>query len=343
MKNMKKLLAALLAAAMMAAALAGCGGSDSSSTAAGASGGAAASGASQTAAGDPLEFYFISLMTGGAAWSRAEKGFNDACAEFGVNGHYLAPVERNNSVEMAELLDKAVVAKADAVFGVFLSTDMFGPGLLKAREQGAVTASVQLTLPEDYIDFQIGTDQEKIGTEMANALIELAGDKELNVLFLGGAASEVINLQYAAVEKALEGHDNIKVIDIAFDDGSAATANQVLTDQAKTHPELNAVVCQNSSAATIGTASFIQENGLEDEWITVGIDASADILNYVKAGALDATINQDFYAMGYNCVKMAYEKIVNGTEPQFINDSGCYLIYPDDVDQYAADNGIDLG
>ena len=187
------------------------------------------------------------------------------------------------------------------------------------------------------------TDQEKIGTEMANALIELAGDKELNVLFLGGAASEVINLQYAAVEKALEGHDNIKVIDIAFDDGSAATANQVLTDQAKTHPELNAVVCQNSSAATIGTASFIQENGLEDEWITVGIDASADILNYVKAGALDATINQDFYAMGYNCVKMAYEKIVNGTEPQFINDSGCYLIYPDDVDQYAADNGIDLG
>ena len=45
----------------------------------------------------------------------------------------------------------------------------------------------------------------------------------------------------------------------------------------------------------------------------------------------------------YNSVKMAYEKIVNGTEPEFINDSGCYLIYPDDVDQYAADNGIDLG
>ena len=33
----------------------------------------------------------------------------------------MAPVERNNTVEMAELLDKAVVAKADAIFGVELA------------------------------------------------------------------------------------------------------------------------------------------------------------------------------------------------------------------------------
>ena len=98
-----------------------------------------------------------------------------------------------------------------------------------------------------------------------------------------------------------------------------------------------------ASAATIGTASFVDERGLEDAWLTIGIDASADILNYVKSGALDATMNQDFYAMGYKSVMMAYEKITKGTEPPFTNDTGTYLIMPSDVEQYAADNGIDLG
>ena len=51
---------------------------------------------------------------------------------------------------------------------------------------------------------------------------------------------------------------------------------------------------------------------MEDEWYVVGIDASADILNYVKDGALDCTLNQDFYAMGYESVMMAYDLITKG-------------------------------
>lgn len=322
MKTLKKVLAVLLIAVMLLSVLAGCGKKEGD---------------------DKLEFYFISLMTGGAAWGPAEKGFNDACKEFGVNGHFVAPVERNNAVEMAELLDKAVVANADAAFGVFLSTDMFGPALLKGRENGMVTGSVQLTLPEEYIDFQIGTDQTRIAEEFANAIIELADGKEYTVIFLCPSAGEMTNIQLKAFEDKLAGHDNITSLGMRFDEGSAATANQVLSDELRANPGLNAVVCLDSSAATIGTASFVQENGLEDAWITIGIDASGDILNYVKAGALDATMNQDFYAMGYNCVKMAYEKIVNGAEPNFINDSGCFLIRPEDVDAYAAENNIDLG
>lgn len=322
MKRVGKALALVLATVLVGS-LAACGGGTKS---------------------DKKKAYFISLMSGGAAWSQAEKGFKDACEEVGWEGQYLAPVERNNTVEMAELLDKAVVAKADAIFGVFLSTDMFGPALKKAREYGAVTGSVQLTLPEEYIDFQIGTNQIQIGVELAKAIIDKAGDTEnYEVIYLNNSASEMINAQYKAFEDTLKGHDNIKVLGFRFDEGSAATANQVITDELKTNPGLNAVACGNSSAATIGTASFIQENKLEDEWITIGIDASADILNYVKSGALDATLNQDFYKMGYQSVKMAYEKIVNNKEPEFINDTGTYLIYADDVEEYAQRAGIDLG
>lgn len=339
---MKKRLLALLLSATMVMSLAACGG-NAAGTETGSTAGTETNKVEGTESGEEeLNFYFISLMSGGAAWSRAEAGFYDACEELGINGQYLAPVERNNAVEMAELLDKAVVAKADAISGVFLSADMFGPALIKAREQGAVTSSVQLEMSEEYTDFMIGTNQKQIGVEMANAIIEYAGDKETTVMFMCGSASEVTNLQLEAFEETLKGYDNITSLGVRFDEGSAATANQILTDELRRTPELNAVVCLDSSAATIGTASFIQENGLEEDWITIGIDASGDILNYVKAGALDATMNQDFYAMGYESVKIAYEKLVNGVTPERVYDSGCYLIRPEDVDKYAEENGIAL-
>lgn len=320
--KLKKLTALLLAAVMTMSLMAGC---------------------SSSSGDDELEFYFISLMTGGAAWSRAEKGFNDACKELGISGQYLAPVERNSATEMATLLDQAITQEGDAIIGVYASAEMFGPSLTKAQEKGIVTASVQMSLSEEYVNFNIGTNQANIGKAFGEALVELAAGGEYTVMFLAASASEVTNMQYDAFIEVLEQHDNITCLGMYFDEGSASTANQVISDTATACPELNAVVCLDSSAATIGAASYVDEKGLEEEWLTIGIDASADILNYVKSGALDATMNQDFYAMGYNSVKMAYELIVNGTQPAFENDTGCYLIRPDEVDAYAAENDIDLG
>lgn len=320
--KLKKWIALLLVVVMATTALAGCGKKEEE---------------------EKLDFYFIALMTGGAAWSRAEKGFNDACAELGINGQYVAPVERNNIVEMATLLDQAITNGADATIGCFVSAELFGPSLLNAQEKGIVTASVQMALSEEYVDFNIGTDQIKIGVAFANALGELSEGKEYNVIWMCGTANEMGNLQYDAFVEALKAYPNVHSLGMRFDEGSAATANQILADELTANPNLNGVVCLDSSAATIGTASFVDERGFEDSWLTIGIDASADILNYVKSGALDGTMNQDFYAMGYQSVKMAYEKIKNGTEPPFSNDTGTYLIKPADVDKYAADNGIDLG
>lgn len=318
--KLKKMIALLLVVVLSLSCLAGCGAEE-----------------------EQLEFYFVSLMSGGAAWSRAEQGFLDACEELGVAGQYLAPVERNNMVEIANLIDQCITQEADAVIGVLASIEMFGPSLLKGKEQGTVLGSVQLQLPTEYVDFNIGTDQLAQGTKFGEALAELAGDKEYQVIWMCGSASEQGNMQYEGFVKALEAYPNITCLGMRFDEGSAATANQILTDELTANPGLNAVVCLDSSAATIGTASFVDEKGLEDEWLTIGIDASADILNYVKSGALDATMNQDFYAMGYESAKMAYEKIVNGVEPPYYTDTGMYLIHADEVDAYAAEAGIDLG
>lgn len=297
-----------------------------------------------------IDAYAITVMSGGAAWSQFERGFLAACDELGINGYYLAPVDRNNLTQMAELLDSAVTANGDIILGTFSSLDMFGPGLLKSKENGAVNASVQVTLSEEYCDFQIGTDQTALGVVWADTLIEYyekSGFEKLNFILGRGTASEITVAKDTALANRLEerGYDD-KIIYLAevFDAGSAVTAAEQYADYYKIYPELNCILCENSSAATMGAANFVQENHLEDQFITIGTDASADILNYVLDGALDCTINQDFYYMGYEGVKMAYDLLVNGKAPEsYQNDSGCYLIRPEEVEEYAAIAGIDLG
>lgn len=297
-----------------------------------------------------IDAYAITVMSGGAAWSQFERGFFDACDELGINGYYLAPVDRGNATQMAELLDSAVTAGGDIIMGTFTSLDMFGPALLKSKENGAVNASVQVTLSEEYCDFQIGTDQEAIGVVWADTLIEYyekSGFETLNFILGRGSASELSVAKDAALTSRLEekGYaDRIIYLEEVFDAGSAVTAAEQYADYYKVYPDLNCILCENSSAATMGAANFVQENHLEDQFITIGADASADILNYVLDGALDCTINQDFYYMGYQGVKMAYDLLVNGKAPaSYQNDSGCYLIRPEEVVEYAANAGIDLG
>lgn len=341
---MKKLLALLLVL-LLVAPMSAC--QKSAPAPSGASGPAPASeGAKPEESKDdsePKDIYFISLMTGGAAWTIAERAFYEACDELGWNGYYLAPVDRNNQTEMSTLLESAITADADAIIGVFLSADAFGPALQRAKEKGIVTASVNTKLSEEFVDFQIGTNQVQQGKIFAKSVIDLAEGGEYNVVYMNNDASETFNMMFNSIKEEFDKHDNINLVDFLFDAGSAVTAAEVIADYKKANPEVNAVICGNSSAATIGVASYIEEQGVQDDWIVIGVDHSADILNYVKAGVLDGTVAQNFYAMGHDSVMLIRDIIEGGTRPAFENDTGCSLILPEQVDEFAAKMQIDLG
>ena len=117
-------------------------------------------------------------------------------------------------------------------------------------------------------------------------------------------------------------------------------AAETIANLVKANPQINACVCADGNGC-IGTANYVDENGNADSFIAIGIDDSADILNYVISGALDCTIAQDFYKMGYEGTMMI-SKLMEGEEFPFDNDSGTVVIYTDDVEAYAAEKGIEM-
>lgn len=302
---------------------------------------AAADAAAPAEKGEKKNIYFVSLKIGGAAWTMAQKGFEDAIAELGWDGQYVAPTTPNDASQMANLMETAITNGANGILGVFTNKDIFADIVKRARDEKIVVGSVNTNLG-DLEDFWIGTDQVGMGQAQAEALIELVGDKPAKVVYMVmDLSSELIQNSYNAFVEALKDHPNIVVHGMETDDNNPIVAADKMNNLRKTDPDINAVICTNNAGATLGVANFVDENKLQDEMYVVGIDASADILNYVKSGAIDVTLDQNFYKMGYEGVMMI-KTLLEGGEVPYANDSGMVKVTLDMADDYAAEKGFTL-
>lgn len=292
-------------------------------------------------AGEKKKIYFVSLKTGGAAWTVAQQGFEDAVTELGWDGQYVAPTIPNDLSQMVNLMETSVTNEADGILGVFTSKDIFADVVTRAREKGIKVGSVNTNL-ENLENFWIGTDQIGMGTAQANALIEICDDNPCKVVYMVMDLSlPLLQNSYEAFLKGIEGHSNITVHGMEVDENNPIVAADKMNNLRKADPDINAVICTNNAGATLGVANYVDENNLQDEMYIVGIDASADILNYVKSGALDVTLDQNFYKMAYEGVMML-KTLIEGGEVAYANDSGVVKVTKEMADEYAASKGLTL-
>lgn len=314
---MKRTIALFLSLLMLVFMFVGCGGNDDK----------AADG------GEKKKVYFVSLKIGGAAWSVAQKGFEDAIEELGWEGHYVAPTTANDASQMANLFETALTNKADGILGTFVSKEIFEDPINRAREAGTFVGNVNVNL-DGLEDFFIGTDPVNMGVQQAQLLAELADGKPVKVVYMVmDLSAESIRKSYDAFVEECAKYDNITVHGMESEENNPVVAADKMNNLVKADPDINAVICLDNAGATLGVANFIEENGLQDEFITIGIDASKEILDYVKSGALDVTLDQDFYKMGYEGVMML-KALMEGEEVEYANDSGMIVVRAEDADEY---------
>lgn len=288
-----------------------------------------------------IQATFVGIMQGGAAWGQAEAGFYAACEELGWEGQYVAPATPNDTTVMVELTETALTNGADVLIGTYYSADIFGDVLKPAFEDGVYIASTNASISPEYENFWIGTDPVGMGISQAETLTGLAGDKEVCVVYMQTeATSETQNQQFEAFCDYLKDYPNITVFGQEFCNSNEITAAEKMANLVKANPQINACVSADGNGC-IGVANYVDENGVKDDFIAVGIDDAADMLNYVTSGALDCTIAQDFYAMGYESCMMI-KSLMDGGTVEFDNDSGTVVIMAEDVEAYAAEKGIEL-
>ncbi|MDD3413773.1 MAG: substrate-binding domain-containing protein [Lachnospiraceae bacterium] len=280
---------------------------------------------------------FASIVTGGVAWGSAQKGFEDALTELGWEGQYCSPTTANDTAGVIELLDTAVTNKVDGIVTVILDAQQATDVLTRAHDAKIPVITCNTYTSEDLQNSWIGTDPHNMGVTQAETVLkyfesEKKYDNITACYIQTTLETETQNEQFKAFSDTILAKypDATLIQDECNSD--AATASDKLAALIKSYPDLNVVVSQDGYGCP-GIANYVSSEGLQDKLVVIGIDDSPEILNYVTEGALDCTIAQDFYKMGYESVHYIKD-IMDGKAPKFANDSGTIIIGPDEVEEH---------
>lgn len=291
---------------------------------------------------DTVKITMIGGMPGGPAWGPASEGFYKACEELGWKGTYLAPTTAANQTEICDLVITAVTNGADVILALMFDEEMFGDLVKEYREQGIVLIGANAGV--EATNAKIGSDTTELGQMFAQAVDQLVPENEhvysVTMTTLISTATSAFDIAYKAALNELRGEANCTYYDMLECQSSTETAYSNFAAFKLANPECNVFISQNSYAG-LGIASYIQEYGLQDEIYAIGIDDSAEILQYVKDGLLDATVSQNFYNIGYGGVYLA-KTILDGGEYVWNNSAGAKLLMPEDVEAWATKLGYTL-
>ena len=333
---MKRYLALVLSI-LMVLSLAACGGETSE-------------GESGTEGGEEtVKAVCILQDAGGAAWGATKNSFIRGCEELGWDWEFMAPTTVNSEPEMITLAENAVSVGCDVLVTFVYHGDMWSDVLLRAKEKGITVVSVVLppdmgdmtdVKAEDIVDAVVGFEADEVVRTQARVMAEaIPEDVEITAVMFHQLIDDYTVLYYdALVDELTTLRPGTKFLGLEADDNKASVTADKLAALKLANPELNCVFGMDMGTA-LGCHSYIAENNLQGEMWAIGVDASEENLGAVKAGTVTAIIEQGYARFGEEAVEVA-RKILAGEEYEAYQIGEMSVITAENVDQWAADNGL---
>ena len=331
-----------LAAMALALALAGCGDKSSSSTdtattTGGTTGTASTTGGTTAKSGG--KHVKLAFVTNNVSdyWAVAHKGVDKALAEdsdIEVDFRMPKPPEAADQKtivddELTKQVQGIAISPKDAANQTELLNNAASKCLLVTQDSDA---------PNTNRVCYIGTDNHAAGVKLGGLIKAALPQGGKIALFVGSLDAQNAKDRISGVEDALKG-SNVTIIDKRTDEADHAKAKTNAADMMTKNPDIAALVgiwSYNGPAIY----SAVQDANKVGKVKILCFDSEDGTLKGLEAGAITATIVQQPFQFGYDCVKkMAQyirgDKSVFPASKQAIVDTD--VLTPDNVKKFEAD------
>jgi ribose transport system substrate-binding protein len=275
-------------------------------------------------------FYLIATNINLPYWQTAAAGFKKAAGQYKVTARVEGPDTYNPAAEKDELT-KAIAAKPA---GILIS--VADSAVLQPEIDAAIAAGIPvITMDSDAATsrrlYFIGTNNLEAGRLGGKRVIEKLGGKG-NVVFFTLTSQPNTDERLKGFKDVFATRPEIKVVDVVDIKGDARNAfDKTQEFLALTGPKkIDAFVCLEASSGKV-VADAIKRAGGGRELVAWDVDP--DTLDGIKSGAIDATIAQKPFTMGYVGLK-ALDEIFHAPPTQLNKDfsQDSFSTYPTFVD-----------
>jgi ribose transport system substrate-binding protein len=276
-------------------------------------------------------FYLISVNSTMSYWQTLADGFNKAAADYKVTAKVVGPGNYDPQAELAEL-QKAVAAKPAGILIQAADAAVLKPGIDAAIAAGIPVITVDSDAADSGRLYFIGTNNLEAGRMGGKHLAQKLGGKG-NVVFYSFTGQPNLDDRLQGFKDALSAYPGIsivEVVDVKEDRNRAFDRTRQLTELSGPK-RVDAFVSLEATSGKI-VADAVKRASDTDR-VVMAWDVSQDTLDEIKSGAIDATIAQKPFTMGYFGLK-SLDEVFHNPPAQLSKDSaaGSFSHYPEFVD-----------
>lgn len=276
---------------------------------------------------------WVSCSTESEFWQYQEIGMKNAVkdmeAEHGISINFttVGPATEAETESYIRAFENAIASKPDAIISATQVPDSTRSISKEAMNMGIVVNFTNCGL-ETIDSTEYADCYNQYYTTISADVGDLAGKIMLEQLDAAGIPKKgIIAMEFSNVNPSLqprmdnfkayiEANSEIKVLDTLYNNNSLEQAQADIENQIATYGDQLIGVYGANNISGDGIALAVENAGIKDKVITIGVDSDPTEIKALENGTLDCIIVQDAYGQGYASLKNAVETLLQGKNPE---------------------------
>ncbi len=265
-------------------------------------------------------------------WVAVEKGAKAAGKDFGVDIEWNGAPAETEYARQIQIVDSMINRRVDGLAVAATERRALVAPIDRAMKQGIpVTVFDSGIEGENYMSY-VATDNYEGGKSAGRALAKLIGGKgKVGLILHAPGSASTMDRERGFQDVLAAEFPNITIAasqyGLADRSKARAAAENILT----AHPDL-AGFFGSSEPSTTGASLAVKARNLAGKVKVVAFDASDNLVEDMRAGAIQAMVVQDPFQMGYDAVRTLVDKL-NGKTPEKRIDLPAKVIFAEDADK----------
>lgn len=236
-------------------------------------------------------------------WITMQEGYEDAAREWGVNVDVMATDSETDTQGQLDIMNTMLVKNYVAIAVSPLTEQNMIPGIVEANQQDVAVVAVGNGVDEDalaaaggYIKAFITSDFKAQGTLGAEYIIGQIGSSGKVAVIEGIPGATQSDARRDGAVEAFEAA-GMEVLPVQTGNFDRQTAYDLMSALIDAHPDIVGVTCGNDVMA-LGVVKALQDKGVKEGVLVVGVDFIEEAKTSIEAGVLDASVAMSPYLFG---------------------------------------------
>jgi ribose transport system substrate-binding protein len=263
-------------------------------------------------------------------WQTVHAGAVKAAGEFGFEIEWNAPALEIDSSRQIDIVESMVNRRLAGIVLAPVDRRALVNVVERAAREGIPVAIFDSEVDTDQRISYVATDNREAGRMAARRMGEVLGGRgKVGIVgFMPGSAS-TMEREEGFQEEIRRSFPGIKIVGLQFGMADRAKAMAATENMLTAHPDLAGVFADNESSSA-GAVQALKSRGSRGVKL-VAFDASDQLVNDLRGGAIDSLVVQNPFRMGYEATRAIGLKLA-GQEPPRHLDSGATLVRPEDLE-----------